>query len=175
MGWRLYRINLLVTHPKFRSYHKTTAPWINLYSQGQHKQALEQANVLLQKFPSSNILHNICGVQFTKGFDQLDASVEAYTKLSIKPNFAEAYYNMGNVLKEQGKLEEAIEATPKPLSIKPDFAEAYNNKGIALKSKEARRGNRGLHPKLSPSASILRRPTTTRALRSKSKESWMKP
>ena len=40
---------------------------------------------------------------------------------------------MGNALKDQGKLEEAIEAYNKALAIKPDYAEAYNNMGIALK------------------------------------------
>ena len=39
---------------------------------------------------------------------------------------------MGVTLKEQGKLEEAIEAYNKALAIKPDYAEAYNNMGIAL-------------------------------------------
>ena len=39
---------------------------------------------------------------------------------------------MGNALKGQGKLEEAIEAYNKALAIKPDYAEAYNNMGIAL-------------------------------------------
>ena len=42
-------------------------------------------------------------------------------------------YNMGNALKDQGKLEEAIEAYNKALAIKPDYAEAYNNMGNALK------------------------------------------
>jgi tetratricopeptide (TPR) repeat protein len=57
-------------------------------------------------------------------------SVEAYNKaLAIKPDYAEAYNNMGNALKEQGKLEEAIEAYNKALAIKPDYAEAYNNMG----------------------------------------------
>ena len=40
---------------------------------------------------------------------------------------------MGNALKDQGKLEEAIEAYNKALAIKPDYAEAYNNMGNALK------------------------------------------
>ncbi len=40
---------------------------------------------------------------------------------------------MGNALKEQGKLEEAIEAYNKALAIKPDYADAYYNMGIALK------------------------------------------
>ena len=42
---------------------------------------------------------------------------------------------MGNALKEQGKLEEAIEAYNKALAIKPDYAEAYYNMGCLSKSK----------------------------------------
>ena len=105
---------------------------INLYSQGQLQQALAQATVLLEQFPNSSVLYNICGAVY-KGLGQLDASVEAYNKaLDIKPDYAEAYNNMGNALQEQGKLEEAIEAFDKALSLEPDYADAYYNMGIAL-------------------------------------------
>ena len=40
---------------------------------------------------------------------------------------------MGLTLKEQGKLDEAIEAYDRALSLKPDYFEAYNNKANALK------------------------------------------
>ena len=40
---------------------------------------------------------------------------------------------MGNALKEQGKLDEAIEAFTKALSIQPDNTAAYNNMGNVLK------------------------------------------
>ena len=36
---------------------------------------------------------------------------------------------MGNALKEQGKLDEAIEAYNKAIALKPDNADAYNNTG----------------------------------------------
>jgi hypothetical protein len=39
---------------------------------------------------------------------------------------------MGIALKDQGKLEEAIEAYEKALTLKPDYAEAYTNMGVAL-------------------------------------------
>ena len=65
---------------------------------------------------------------------KLEEAIEAYNKaLAIKPDYAEAYSNMGIALKDQGKLEEAIEAYNKALAIKPDYAEAYNNMGNALK------------------------------------------
>ena len=50
----------------------------------------------------------------SKSQGKLEEAIEAYTKaLSIKPDYADAYYNMGNALQEQGKLEEAIEAYSK--------------------------------------------------------------
>ena len=105
---------------------------INLYNQGQLKQALEQANVLLQQFPNSSVLYNICGAA-NQVLGQLDDAIEAYSKaLALKPDYAEAYYNMGNALKDQGKLEEAIEVYNKALAIKPDYADAYSNMGVAL-------------------------------------------
>ena len=62
-----------------------------------------------------------------------DEAIAAYNKaLSIKPDYAEAYNNMGNALKDQGKLDEAIAAYNKALSIKPDYANAYNNMGVTL-------------------------------------------
>ncbi|MDC1249581.1 tetratricopeptide repeat protein, partial [Planktomarina sp.] len=53
--------------------------------------------------------------------------------LAIKPDYAEAFNNIGNTLKQQDKLEEAIEAHNKALAIKPEYAEAYSNIGVALK------------------------------------------
>jgi predicted TPR repeat methyltransferase len=53
--------------------------------------------------------------------------------LSIKPDNAAAYCNMGNSLQEQGKFKEAIALYNKTLSLKPDYADAYYNMGVALK------------------------------------------
>ena len=59
--------------------------------------------------------------------------LESYKQaLKIKPDNAEAYNNIGNVLKDQGDLEAAIDSYKQVLNIKPDYAEAYNNMGVAL-------------------------------------------
>ena len=64
---------------------------------------------------------------------KLEEAIEAYNKaLSIKPDYADAYYNMGNALKEQSKLEEAIEAYNKAYPSSLIMLSAYNNMGIAL-------------------------------------------
>ena len=105
---------------------------VNLYTQGQHQQALNQAYQLQKQFPNSANLYNIIGAA-NKGLGKLDEAIKAYNKtLTIKPDYADAYNNMGNTLKEQGKLNEAIEAFSKALTIKPDYAEAYYNMGGTL-------------------------------------------
>ena len=108
---------------------------INLYNQGQLRIALKKANELLKQFPNSVVLYKISG-GINVGLKQFDAGIGSFKHaLKIKPDYAEAYYNMGLALKEQGKVEEAIDAYKKAISIKPDYAEAYNNMGNVLQSK----------------------------------------
>ena len=58
----------------------------------------------------------------------LDAAVDSYKQaLKIKPDYAEAYSNMGNALRENGELEAAIDSYKQALKIKPDYADAVNN------------------------------------------------
>ncbi|MDA9989519.1 tetratricopeptide repeat protein [Paracoccaceae bacterium] len=66
-----------------------------------------------------------------------EAAIEAYYKaLAIKPDYAEAYNNIGISLKELSRLDESVKAYNKALAIKPDYAEAYNNMGTTLKEQE---------------------------------------
>ena len=52
------------------------------------------------------------------------------TKHCQKPDYPEAYNNMGNALQERGRLEEALTAYNKALSIKPDYADAWSNGAV---------------------------------------------
>ena len=47
--------------------------------------------------------------------------------ISLKPNYAEAYSNMGNTLKDQVKLDEAIETYNKAKLLKPNDPDVYYN------------------------------------------------
>lgn len=47
--------------------------------------------------------------------------------IRIDPNFAEAYGNLGNSLKELGDIDGAIQFYLKAIKIKPRFSDAYNN------------------------------------------------
>ena len=53
---------------------------------------------------------------------------------AIKRNDHNPIYfsNLGNALKEQGKLDEAIAAYRQAIRVKPDFADAHSNLGLAL-------------------------------------------
>jgi Flp pilus assembly protein TadD len=55
-----------------------------------------------------------------------------YRALAVKPNWAEAYNNLGNALKDQERLDEAVACYRRALELKPDFAEAHHNQSLLL-------------------------------------------
>ena len=75
------------------------------------------------------------GAEFYR-VNKLNHAIKAYKlALDIVPNFAEAYYNLGNVLRGTGDLDETIDCYRKALRAKPNFVEAYVNLGISLRDK----------------------------------------
>ena len=52
--------------------------------------------------------------------------------LDLEPNYASAHYNLGNILRDQGKNGEAAASYRRALAIKPDFSNAHCNLGAAL-------------------------------------------
>jgi tetratricopeptide (TPR) repeat protein len=54
----------------------------------------------------------------------------------LKPDFAEAHSNLGNTLKELGRLDEAEASYTQAIALKPDFADAHSNLGITLQELE---------------------------------------
>ena len=64
-----------------------------------------------------------------------DEAVSSYRKaLSIDPDYVAAHYNLGNALKDQGKLDEALASYQKAISLRPDLAQAHNNAGLVLQA-----------------------------------------
>jgi Flp pilus assembly protein TadD len=51
----------------------------------------------------------------------------------LKPDYAEAHSNLGNTLKELGRLDEAEASYNQAIALKPDYAEAHSNLGNTLK------------------------------------------
>ena len=65
--------------------------------------------------------------------NRLSEAESAYrTALKLNPGFAEAYNNLGNVLKDQGRQKEALSAYRKALKIYQDHPILLNNIGNIL-------------------------------------------
>ncbi|XP_041632492.1 UDP-N-acetylglucosamine--peptide N-acetylglucosaminyltransferase 110 kDa subunit isoform X1 [Drosophila kikkawai] len=64
---------------------------------------------------------------------RLDKSAQ-FSTLAIKQNpvLAEAYSNLGNVYKERGQLQEALDNYRRAVRLKPDFIDGYINLAAAL-------------------------------------------
>ena len=66
---------------------------------------------------------------------KLEEAIDSYNQaIALKPNFAEAHYNLGDTLKALGRLNEALASYLRAIAFKPDFGEAYVNLGIAIKN-----------------------------------------
>ena len=110
-------------------------PIINLFTQGQLQQALSDATEMLEKFPNSVALCNVAGAS-NAGLMQYDAAIESYKQaIKIKPDYVDAYNNMGLALNDKGELEAAINCYKQAIKIKPNLSQAYNNMGISLHRK----------------------------------------
>ena len=58
----------------------------------------------------------------------MDEAIVHYQKaLQINPDYAEAHNNLGNALRQMGRMDEAIAHYQRALQIKPDNAEVQNN------------------------------------------------
>ena len=108
---------------------------INLYSQGQYQEVLNQSAQLLRTFPQSPSLFNIRGI-VNASLKNYDEAIENYQKaIKLKPNWADAYLNLGNAQRDFGYLIKAIESFQKAIQVKPDFAKAYYNIGLSMSQK----------------------------------------
>ena len=61
---------------------------------------------------------------------QAEAALQAATR--IDPAFAEAWYNLGDLLDDQGRSEAAIECLRKSLQAAPDYIDAMFNLALLL-------------------------------------------
>ena len=107
---------------------------LNLYNKGELQNSLAKAEVLLEEFPNSSILLNICGSS-NHGLFKIDNAIKNYTKaLKINPNYAEVYFNLGVAFKDKGHINKAIENYKKALIINPSYTDVHFNLGNSLKN-----------------------------------------
>ena len=106
---------------------------VNLHNQGQFAMVAEQAEVLTKQYPTAILIWNILGASRSQ-IGMLEEALDAYKKtISLKPDYAEAYSNMGVAYRNMGKPDEAIDAYKKAISLKPIDSDTYFNLGIVLR------------------------------------------
>ena len=88
---------------------------IEAYNEKKLQEVFDEAQILTKKYAMSLTLWNLLGASAAQ-LGKLDQAMHAFQKaIDIKPDYAEGYNNMGNVLQGLGKFVEAIEAFNKAL------------------------------------------------------------
>ena len=79
-------------------------------------------------------------------FQNEQAAADFSKLIELKPDYAEAFYTLGTILKQRGKLQQAADALRQAIRLQPDFAGAHttlagvlrqlgDNEGAAAESK----------------------------------------
>ena len=89
---------------------------IALYKEGKLQEALLQGNRLVQQFPGNAMILNIVGAIYF-GLSKYEDAIASYKKAAeLRYDFAEAHYNLGNVLKRLGRYQEAVASYNKAIA-----------------------------------------------------------
>jgi tetratricopeptide (TPR) repeat protein len=119
---------------------------VTLYSdilkiQPQHFDAIHLLGVIADQFKNHQLAADLIAqailinpnhadLHELKRFDEALASYDA--AIAIRPDYAEAHCNRGNVLKDLNRFDDAIAGYDRSLTLAPDDAETYSNRGLAL-------------------------------------------
>ena len=103
---------------------------LGLYSSGKINEAIDAIKALNGNYPNVPLLFNLLGACHNT-LGQLDAAAQMFkTAFSIKPDYAEAYFNHGIVLRELGQFDLAVESYKTAIELIPNYPEAHNKLGI---------------------------------------------
>ena len=106
---------------------------MTLYSSGKINEAIAAIKALNEDFPNVPLLFNILGACY-QSLKQFDPSIKMFeTAVSLKPDYAEAHFNLGVVLKVSGRPNLAVESYKKAIELLPNYLGAHSNLGNALK------------------------------------------
>ncbi|XDZ66907.1 tetratricopeptide repeat protein [Alphaproteobacteria bacterium LSUCC0684] len=105
---------------------------ILLFQQGKTVQAFDLALSLSRKHSNIHPVFEILGLTAAQ-LKRFDIAEKAFNRvILLKPDYAQAFYNLGNVLLSCGKLEQAEAAYADSIRKSPGFLDAYMNLGKCL-------------------------------------------
>ncbi|HHZ64535.1 MAG TPA: tetratricopeptide repeat protein, partial [Flavobacteriales bacterium] len=109
---------------------------ISFYQSSQLQQAEQICQQILRDNSQYTEALHLLGIIAHKIGDYRIATSLITQAIDIDSNQSSFYYDLGNALREQGRLEESIDAYQEAIKINPTYIEAYNNLGNVLKKQE---------------------------------------
>ena len=106
----------------------------NMYREKRYDDCIKEVKSKLKKFPNSLHLLNYQAMAYSALKKDREALISYQKILKNDPSLAGPHYNMGIILKRNGRIEEAVNSYKKAISLKPDYVQAYNNLGALYKS-----------------------------------------
>jgi len=104
-----------------------------LHQQGRFGEAERLYNEVLAQSPAQFDAMHLLGVLALQT-QRTERGVELIARaIAINPNSWGARNNLGNGLRDLGRLDDALASFDGAIALKPDFAEAHNNRGIVLR------------------------------------------
>ncbi|MGC2166242.1 MAG: tetratricopeptide repeat protein [Gallionella sp.] len=102
-----------------------------LYNTRRYAELEVKARSVLAQFPSSSHAWKLLGAALQMlGKDSLPAFLKT---AELAPADADAHFNLGNVQRGRGLLDDAVNSFRRAVQLKPGYAEAHNSLGTALR------------------------------------------
>ncbi|MEM0909998.1 MAG: tetratricopeptide repeat protein, partial [Pseudomonadota bacterium] len=105
---------------------------VALYNTGDLYRLIEDAKALLDVYPDTFVVWNILGAAAAQIGNEALAESAFEKTIEIEPGFADGHNNLGNILLQQQKCEQAVSAFQQAIKRQPDNSNTLNNLALAL-------------------------------------------
>lgn len=106
---------------------------IALFNAGRYKELESRARQLSLQYPESGFVWKVLGTALLLQGQQADGIAPLQKAVALMPGDVEAHSNLGNLLRDCDRLEEAAASYRRATELKPDYAAAHFNLGITLR------------------------------------------
>ncbi|MBC93169.1 MAG: hypothetical protein CMM38_05960, partial [Rhodospirillaceae bacterium] len=107
---------------------------LSAYTEGRLQDAVTQGTNLRSSFPANINILNILGACYL-ALGSLDEAIAHYREaIQLKPDYAEAYNNLGVALQNKNNHVEAVRQCKQAIELNSEYAEAYYNLANSLKA-----------------------------------------
>ena len=104
---------------------------LKYYQTKQYENAEKLAVSITKEFPKHPFSWKVLAAALKQNGKINESLVASQKSVQLDPKDAEAYFNLGIVMQDLGRLDEAVAIYKKAITLKPDH-KAYNNLGIVM-------------------------------------------